>query len=385
MKILMLLSNPFMVDPRVYNEAKALTDNGHEVTVVVWDRRHDYESRDVVDGIKLIRLHNNFLMRALPNNLFRNPMWWKKSYRMGLKLYKDGFDFDVVHCHDLDTLRTGVRLKKKLGCKLVYDAHEIFGYMIEGNVPQFVVNFVFRMEKKLVKNADHVITVNEPLKKYFKKITNVPITIVMNCKDLVSERYKPPKNKIFTASFVTSLSKKRLLPEIIDILGKTKNIRFVIAGKKENIKLYHEVEKTSAKYENVDFLGQIAFDRVVPETCKSNVVLCPVNPSATLSKIGTANKQFDAMTCGRPIICTKNTYSGDMTEELQCGLVVDYNLNAIKEAIIKLRDDPQLCEKLGKNGLDAALKKYNWEKQEEMLLKIYKQFNNKNNGIMEEK
>ncbi len=367
----MILSNPFMVDPRVHKEAKTLVDAGHEVAVIVWDRRHEYASRDVVDGIKLIRLHNGFLMRALPNNLFRNLLWWKKSYRMGIKLYKDGFDFDVVHCHDLDTLQTGVRLKKKLGCKLVYDAHEIFGYMIEEDVPQFVINFVFRMEKKLVKNVDHVITVNEPFKKYFKKIINVPITIVMNCNDLVSESYNPPKNKIFTASFVTNLSKKRFLPEIIDVLGKTKNIRFVLAGKKENIKLYHEVEKTSAKYENVEFLGQITFNRVVPETCKSNVVLCPLDPSATLNKIATTNKQFDAMTCGRPIICTKNTYSGDTTEELQCGLVVDYNLNAIKEAMIKLRDDPQLCEKLGKNGLDAALKKYNWEKQGGKLIELY--------------
>ena len=36
-------------------------------------------------------------------------------------------------------------------------------------------------------------------------------------------------------------------------------------------------------------------------------------------------------------------------------------------------------------GLKAALDKYNWKKQEEMLLKIYKQFNNKNNRKMEEK
>ena len=319
MKILMLLSNPFMTDLRVYNEAKALIDEGHEVTVIVWDRRYEYTSKDVVEGIKLVRLHNNFLMKILPNDLFRNPVWWRKSYRIGLKLYKNGFDFDVVHCHDLDTLQAGVWLKKKLGCKLVYDAHEIFGYMIEGNISQFVVNFVFRMEKKLVKSADYVITVNEPLKKYFKKITNVPITIVMNCKDIISERYKPPKNKIFTISFITNLSKKRLLPEIIDMLGKTKNIRCVIVGKKEDLKLYHEVEKTSAKYENVEFLGQIAFDRVIPETCKSNVVLCPLNPSAKLSKITTANKQFDAMACGRPIICTKDTHPGDMTKELQCG------------------------------------------------------------------
>jgi len=49
MKILMILSNPFMVDPRVYKEAKALTEIGYEVTVIVWDRRGEYEKERGLD------------------------------------------------------------------------------------------------------------------------------------------------------------------------------------------------------------------------------------------------------------------------------------------------------------------------------------------------
>ena len=193
----------------------------------------------------------------------------------------------------------------------------------------------------------------------------------MNCKDLIFENYEPSKNEVFTVSFIGNLSRDRFFPEIIDTLGDVKNIKFAIAGKKEHLKLYHEVERRSAKYENVEFLGQITFNRVIPETCKSDVVLCPLNPFAATPKIATANKQFDAMTCGRPIICTKGTHPGDMTKRLQCGLVVDYDLNSIKEAVIKLRDDPQLCKKLGMNGLKVAIDKYNWEKQKEKLLQVY--------------
>jgi hypothetical protein len=35
---------------------------------------------------------------------------------------------DIVHCNDLDTLLVGVRLKKKYGCRVVYDAHEYWPY-----------------------------------------------------------------------------------------------------------------------------------------------------------------------------------------------------------------------------------------------------------------
>jgi glycosyltransferase involved in cell wall biosynthesis len=106
-------------------------------------------------------------MKLLPNDLFRNPLWWRTAYKRGLELYKTNqFMFDVVHCHDLDTLQSGVRLKKKLKIKLIYDAHEIFGYMISRDMPKIVVNASFLMEKRLIKNVDRTITVNEPLENY---------------------------------------------------------------------------------------------------------------------------------------------------------------------------------------------------------------------------
>jgi glycosyltransferase involved in cell wall biosynthesis len=151
-----------MVDPRVSREAKSLVDNGHDVTVIVWDRRVDYPPEDKIDGVRIIRIHNSFLMKCMPNDLFRNPLWWRKAYKKGLELYNTGkFKFDVVHCHDLDTLWAGVKLKKKLGIKLIYDAHEIFGYMIAVDQPKFIVDAAFLMEKRLLKKVDHIITVNE--------------------------------------------------------------------------------------------------------------------------------------------------------------------------------------------------------------------------------
>ena len=67
----MLLSNPLMVDPRVYNEAKALTDAGNNVTVIVWDRKNQYEVESIIDGIRIIRIHNDVLMKFLFNDLLR--------------------------------------------------------------------------------------------------------------------------------------------------------------------------------------------------------------------------------------------------------------------------------------------------------------------------
>jgi glycosyltransferase involved in cell wall biosynthesis len=366
----MILSNPFMVDPRVYNEAKTLVDAGYEVSVIVWDREKKYRKEDTVDGIKLFRVHNKGLMRILPHDLLRNPLWWWKAYKKGVELYNDGFDFDVVHCHDLDTLATGVLLKKKLGVKLVYDAHEIFGYMIARDMPSFIVKISFLIEKVMVCKVDHVITVNEPLKDYFKSIVGKkPITIIMNCKDLILNEYVPSRNDVFTICYIGILHKNRMFPEIVDIIGTIHGVKFIIAGKKEN--LYEIVKNRSKSYSNVEFLGMIPFEEVIPTTLRSDVVVCMINPADSNNKIALANKQFEAMVCGRPIITTEGTYVGDITKNLNCGVVVNYDKESLKKAILELKDNKKLCEKYGKNGLEAAKNNYNWGEQKEKLLDLY--------------
>jgi len=370
-KVLMILSNPFMVDPRVYKEAKALVEAGHEVAVVVWDRRGEYSSDDTVDGIHVIRIHNSLLMRFAGTDVLRNPLWWRQAYKKGLELYRGGYEFDVVHCHDLDTLQAGVWLKKKLGVKLVYDAHELWGYLIEGDVPRFVVNRAFRMEEKLVQRVDHIVTVDEPFRLYFSSLTDTPVTIVMNCKDLRYDTYEPSENDVFTLIYIGGMKRKRFFPDIIDVAGSLDGVRLQLAGKKED--LYHEMEVYARRYNNVSFHGTLPFDQILPRTRAADATFILVDPSSSHYQRTLFNKQFEAMVCGRPIIVTKGTYAAKMTEELECGLTVDYNEKAIREAIIRLRDDQQLREKLGRNALDAAQKRYNWQQEKKNILKVYEE------------
>jgi glycosyltransferase involved in cell wall biosynthesis len=369
----MILSNPFMVDPRVYKEAKALSKAGYEVSVIVWDRKNSYEKEDTVEGIRLFRIHNKGLMNILPHDLVRNPLWWWKAYKKGLKLYKNGFDFDVVHCHDLDTLVAGVLLKKKLDIKLVYDAHEIFGYMVLRDMPKIVASLAFWLEKKIVKFVDCLIVAESTYLNHFKKIMNTEMTTVLNCKDLVIDEYTTSENDVFTLIYIGVLNKSRFFPDLMHVIGNINGVRLIIAGKKEN--MYDEVQKISGKYSNITFLGSIPYSEVLPRTLDADVVVCMINPVDINNRIATANKQFEAMVCGRPIICTKGTRSGEITKQYDCGLVIEYTKDALKKAIIQLRDDPNLREKLGKNALQAAITKYNWENEERKLLNMYEKVN----------
>jgi glycosyltransferase involved in cell wall biosynthesis len=87
------------------------------------------------------------------------------------------------------------------------------------------------------------------------------------------------------------------------------------------------------------------------------------------NKYVTGNKLFEAMMCGVPIITNVAT---EIVNETQCGIIVDYNdIDQVRNAIVSLRDNPELRKNLGDNGRKAFLQKYNWNVMEQKLFKIY--------------
>jgi glycosyltransferase involved in cell wall biosynthesis len=367
----MTLSNPFTHDPRVYNEAKSLVKAGHEVTVIAWDRNGIKPIQEEKDGIKIFRIRNTWLMKLVPFNILQLYPWWGEAYKKSLKSDKKK-SFDAIHCHDLDTLPIGIKLKKRLAIPLIYDAHEIWGYMKMMNYPKWIGNYFLGKEKKLAPIADHIITVAEPHEHYFQNMGCNKVNIIRNCKRVDKKEYAPPDNKIFTLIYIGGLSKTRFLQEAAEICQGLERIRFRIAG----FGILEDVLKQKAEkapFGNIEFLGKIPMERVIPETVKGDASLCMLNPSNMNNRIGPPNKLFEAMATGRPVIATKGTYSGNLVEELKMGLTVEFDEKSLKNAIIKLRDDPKLREEFGKNALKAALGEYNWHIQEKKLLNVYDQ------------
>jgi glycosyltransferase involved in cell wall biosynthesis len=164
-----------------------------------------------------------------------------------------------------------------------------------------------------------------------------------------------------------------MFPELIDIIGEIKDVRFLIAGTKSG--LFEEVKKRSKNYNNINFLGTVPSAQVVSKTLKSNAIICMFDPNRIGHKIGLPNKVFEAMVTGRPIIVTKNMYySNNFVIKENFGLAISNTRKDVQKAIITLRDNNDLCEELGKNALKAAIEKYNWDKEKKKLITVYRGF-----------
>lgn len=374
-KVLMLVSNPCTNDPRVFNEARSLIQAGYKVHVIArnWDKRNP--PRENWDGIEVIRVRTLLAPRqgfgSVLWNGFSLILWQWQAYRQALIL-KNKSGFDIVHCHDLDTLLVGIRLKRKLNLPLIYDAHEIYGYMVADDFPSPIVNLFLIIEKKLLKYVDQIINVTEAQRRYYVSITDKPISVIMNCKPLQSLEYVYHNSQAaFTLIYIGVLHQGRLIPMLLDAVSELPDIHCIIGGVGQ-AKYVQEIEEKCRAVRNAEFIGQVPFDEVINLTQKADVVILIVDAQNANNRIGLGNKQFEAMVCGKPIICSKGTYSGELTEQEETGLTVDSNKEALKQAIIKLRDNPELTERLGRNALRAAITKYNWHKQEEKLIELYR-------------
>jgi len=372
MKILMVLSNPFILDFRVYSEAKTLIEKGHQVTILAWNKKNlDIPKQEVKEKIQVVRSLNTRFMKTLPYDIFRMHQWWKKGYKDALNLHKK-YDYDIIHCHDLDTLPLGVRLKKKTDLPLIYDAHEFWADMVAQDIPKTWSDYYRRIERKIIVNVDSIITVNEPLKEYLRRITDKKITIVMNCKPLQMKKYKPTDNDRFTLLYIGALLRCRYIVELIDVVKEISDIKAIIGGKGKP-DFFEMIKNKSLEVSNIDFIGQVPMKKVIPMTIESDAVVCMTDPSDPNSSRALANKQFEAMVSARPIICTKNTYPGIFTEKYNVGITTDYDKESLKKAILKLKNNKDLSEKLGRNALDMALKEFNWGIQKKKLVRLYEE------------
>ena len=366
----MTLANPFTHDHRVYNEAKSLVDAGHEVTVLAWDKTGQHPAIETKDDINVVRSYNTRLMDIMLYDIFRLHLWWNKGYRDALEFFEES-PFDAVHCHDLSSLPIGVKLKKKLGLSLVYDAHEIWGYMVSKNVPWW--RYYLWKEKRLLRHVNHMVVTNKARKNFYWQWADCTITVIDNYKHIFTREYIEPPNhgkKQLSILYIGGFLETRFLLELIDVVKELKDVVLNIGGQG---RLYSAIEKKANQTKNVNFLGIVPPEKVIPMTIKNDVVFCMIAPYDKNDITASTNKQFEAMVCGRPIICTKDIYSGELTKKENIGLAIPYTKNDLKQAIIKLRDSPKLREELGRNALNAAIRKYNWEKQEEKLIKVYEE------------
>jgi glycosyltransferase involved in cell wall biosynthesis len=90
-------------------------------------------------------------------------------------------------------------------------------------------------------------------------------------------------------------------------------------------------------------------------------------------RVALPNKIFEYMAAALPVVASNFPLWREIIEGNSCGLCVDpEDPNDIAQAVRYLYGHPEERRKMGENGYRAVREKYNWEKEGEKLVALYK-------------
>lgn len=369
-KIIMLLSGPcdsiLDPDPRVENEAEALTKAGYNVKLFAWDRELKSKRIEKIKGLRIERIRIKSTFGKGSKQIFK---FLKFNQKLFFKLLRS--NFDIVHCHDFDTLIPGFLAAKLKRKKLVFDSHEFYPAMMKDQGLKSLSKIANKLQSFIAKRVNLIIAVNHLLQRIFKRL-NKNTRLIMNCKKLEEfqniknnplKKYKNIKKFLYIGAF----SPGRNLLELIDIFKDKQNAILVLGGNG-----YLEKQIKNRLHKNILFLGRVKKEDVPKYTLASDYLLAIYQSNLLNNDIaGPPNKLFEAIAAGKPIITNKRGSTAEIVKKTGCGITVDSsNIEEIDKLITNLISNKKLQLKLNKKSKQAQ-SRYNWANESKKLKMVY--------------
>lgn len=365
-QILMIRSH--YPDTRLEKEAGALRKSGHTVNLLVWDRGRVLQSHTTnTSDLK------RFRMKVQPDDLrviLYLPIWW--LYIFLTLAYRD---FDVVHAADLDTYVPALIVTKLKKRRIVYDIYDFYAEMIQFPVlADLSKRYVSAIDRRLMKYAD-VIILPDParIKQVGVSDTRNVVIIPNSPAESIIDGIAPHKpDGQFRLFYGGNVQEDRYLDEVCRIVRDLPAIHLSILGPCSE-QYGEKLHKLSEGAENIQLhLGWVPHKDILAKTLEADLLFALYDPQVPNNLYASPNKLFESMLCGKPIIVSSGSSMTSIVEETECGMIVPFgDPDAFKEAILRLRDDSGLRERLGMNARAAYEDQFRWEIVQKKLASTY--------------
>ncbi len=385
-KVLILVENlPSPFDRRVWQEANALKDAGHTVSIICPTGK-GYEGKfEEIDGIAIYRYR-------LPNEAegalgylveYSAAMFWTflLAWRV---LFTRGFD--VIHaCNPPDLFFLIGGFFKLLGKKFVFDHHDINPELYEAKFGRrdFFWKLMVALERWTFRTADVSLATNESYRR------------------IAIERGGMDPDKVFVVRSGPSLERMTIVPPVPELKrGKEHLVGYVgVMGRQEGIDLLleaarvmiHDLGRDDVHFglvgggtsledmkalavekgigDHVTFTGRVPDAEMIAMLNTADVC---VNPDVAneMNDKSTMNKIMEYMALAKPIVqfdLTEGRFSAQ-----QASLYARKNDAADMAAkIVELLDDPQRRADMGACGRRRVENELEWRYEVPKLLAAY--------------
>lgn len=254
----------------------------------------------------------------------------------------------VVHCHDTFALPAGWILKRQLGCRLVYDAHELESDKNEQN--PILSWSTLLIEKICWKRVDLLISVSRSIIDWYELnlgdkpsvlVLNAPIVKSDSCMDPVTqergryfhEKYSIPAGcPVFV--YLGLLSPGRGIEICLDAFAAgpiDAHVVFIGFGR-----LKGSILEYAARRPNIHFHQAVPHDQVVPLVQSADYGLCLIERTSLSAYYCLPNKLFEYAFARIPVLASGFPEIGRLVDQYSLGVCCDPDPDRVREALGQL-------------------------------------------------
>ena len=392
MNIGMILDSTFPPDPRVENEAISLVQNGFNVFLFCL-KYADEPEYEVLNGIHVKRYPSNQIEYKLSALAYTIPVY---SFLMRRKIahFIASNKITALHVHDIRIAAAVFAANKKHQLPVVLDLHDNMPEVMKlyPHLQKFPGKYIIsprkwkQKEAQFIVKAHKVITVSPHFVKNLEdrfpreapKFVLVPNTIRASFFEnfTIKESLLNKYENNFVLLYLGDTHLRRGLQTAISAVNLLKEslpeIKLVIVGKNTtDVVLKRQV--ADLKLENfVNFEGWQEVSLFQSYITASDVCISPLHRNLQ-HDVAYANKIFQYMSLGKPLLVSNATAQKELVERTNSGLVhLEQNVDDFSEKVKELYNNPSLRSTLGTHGEVFIKNEFSWEHVAKALINIYK-------------
>ncbi|MEQ8685205.1 MAG: glycosyltransferase family 4 protein [Imperialibacter sp.] len=391
LRIGMLLDQDFPPDSRVENEAVSLIEAGFEVVLFSLAYKKG-GGEEEWNGIRVKRYAAGKWIYKSSAVAYDFPFFHSKVKPMIVDFIETN-NIQALHVHDMVLARAAFQANKRFKLPLTLDLHENRPVIMQfyPHLKKFPGKYLINLSRwekaqnQLLRAADKVVLVTEEARDEAvrsagikpEKVVVVPNTIHPDIflgysisQDIV-DRFKDTFNIVYVGDTGLRRGTMDLIEAMPLVLEKMKNAHLVLVGKStEDMQLQHRAKELGVS-EFVSFEGWQDVSLFPTYIRVASVCVSPIHRNLHHDTTF-ANKIFQYMAMGKPLVVSDCPPQVRVVEEAQCGLVHEGGSAAeLARQIIGISEDPSQAARMGENGKKAVLDKYNWPKTSARLIDYY--------------
>ena len=387
----MILDDVFPPDPRVENEAITLINGGYEVFLFCL-HNGSQKTNELIKGIKVRRYKFSKLTYKLSALSYDLP-FYKMIMTPKISHFIKENAIDVLHIHDIRIAGAVFSSNKKHQLKIVLDLHDNIPENMKfyPHLQKFPGKYIIspkkwkEKEKEFILKSDKIITVSPNFAKDIieknniekEKMILVPNTVRKSFfkeaiySDVIKEKYS---NKYVVLYLGDTNIRRGLLTAIraTEFLSKQiANFKLVIVGSNTTDSILKEETKKLNLESFIDFEGWQDVSLFPSYIVASNICISPLYRSIQ-HDVAYANKIFQYMSFGKPILVSNATAQKEIVERINSGLVhQEKNKDDFSSKVLELYQNEEKAEELGNNGKQFIENEFSWEVTSQALVKLY--------------